>query len=339
MSVLDKNKLLASDLWLDQPDAEERIRTRLSAGELNEFQASKLKGFVRDGFLSFNIDLSKISETIENDVNRLWRERPTDLTFAYSGALESMADGREREHRKPRYRLGDLHSHSDAALELYLHPEIHNWVDLVLGWKSVAFQSLYFQFGSEQSLHRDPVYVVTNPPSHLVAIWIALEDIGPECGPLTYVPGSHKVPYYEFEPGRIAIQPGEDYLPAYDFTREECSGRSLEEVAFTGRRGDVFLWHGSLVHGGSAVEDPASTRRSFVIHFSTQGNYKVRGSTFTKKGSAGVETISRQTEKLLRRGDAVGFDNPVRGFRPSSDHPSSTSLVSKLKRRLLRLKG
>ena len=207
MPLLDEEKLLISDLWLDQPDAGERIEVKLHCGGITAQQAETLSKFVRDGYLTFHIHQDSVLDSLEEEINQLWRQRPVDLAFAYDGPLTSMAEADEEIHRKPGYRIADLHSHSLAAQTLYLEAEIRKWVDLVFDHRSVAFQSLYFQFGSQQSFHRDPVYVVTTPPSHLLAAWIALEDIGPGCGPLSYIPGSHKIPYFEFEEDRISLGP------------------------------------------------------------------------------------------------------------------------------------
>ena len=312
-SVVNRDGLLASDLWLDQPDALNRIDGRLSGGAITREQAARLKEFVTRGFLSFAIDRVDLADRIELDVNRLWRKRPADLAFAHTGPLTSLADARPDEHRKPGYRLADLHSHSSAALELYLAASIHSWVGLILDAQPLPFQSLYFQHGTQQSLHRDPVYVVIQPPAHLLAAWVALEDIGEDCGPLCYIPGSHKVPYYEFEPGRITLNPHEDYLPAHDFTLTECRKRGMAEKVFTCRKGDVFLWHGSLVHGGSVVKNPEATRRSFVIHFSTAAHYRMRESAFVTSTPEGKQVVERSTNETVARNGRLGMQSPLLG--------------------------
>jgi hypothetical protein len=43
---------------------------------------------------------------------------------------------------------------------------------------------------------------------------------------------------------------------------------------FTPNRGSALFWHGMLVHGGAPIEDPASTRKSFVIHYMPEGANK-----------------------------------------------------------------
>ena len=79
-------------------------------------------------------------------------------------------------------------------------------VELIYDQPAISFQSLYFEYGSQQALHRDPMFVVTDPPSHLLASWVALEDIAPDSGPLAYVPKSHRLPWFEFEPGHGGVR-------------------------------------------------------------------------------------------------------------------------------------
>ena len=42
----------------------------------------------------------------------------------------------------------------------------------------------------------------------MVGIWVALEDVDEECGPLVYYPGSHKLPIYLNEHvGHFSVDP------------------------------------------------------------------------------------------------------------------------------------
>jgi hypothetical protein len=36
------------------------------------------------------------------------------------------------------------------------------------------------------------------------------------------------------------------------------------------KKGDILIWHSALVHGGSLINDPNQTRKSFVCHYSTE---------------------------------------------------------------------
>ena len=60
--------------------------------------------------------------------------------------------------------------------------------------------SLTFSKGSMQALHQDTCVFHTWPFNALIGVWIALEDITVESGPLVYYPGSHREPLFsEFD--------------------------------------------------------------------------------------------------------------------------------------------
>lgn len=309
---------LDSDLWLDQTDAEAQIADRLARGSLTAEQADKLHAFARDGYLIFPLDLpSETLDAVVEGVDGLWRDRPADVAFACDTPARPMARADEARDRRTRYRIHDLHSHVDAARQLYLSPQIFEWVKLVLGDNAVAIQSLFFEFGSEQMLHRDPVVVPTGKPSHLLAAWIALEDISPDCGALVYVPGSHRLPYYAFAPGQHmfdhATMGEAEISAAFAFDDAQCREHGLEQKLLTAKKGEVLLWHASLRHGGAPVRNPALTRKSMVVHFSTLGSYDQRGITVFDDVDGEERPRVMDTDVVLRQGGCAGFDNPMRG--------------------------
>ncbi len=42
---------------------------------------------------------------------------------------------------------------------------------------------------------------------------------------------------------------------------------NYEKREFHARKGDVFVWHANLVHGGAPIINKALTRKSMVIHY------------------------------------------------------------------------
>src|SRR5215472_14623313 len=162
-------------IWLDAPDAPERIAARARAGELTAEEAADLAKFAADGYLILRVDVSaEDAAAIDRDVDALWSARPRDVAFAYDSPPRRFSEAVATEHRRPRYRIHELHSASAAAMRLYLEPRIHRYASLILGETAVATQSLYFEFGSQQALHRDSVVVPTPQFGRLVAAWIAL---------------------------------------------------------------------------------------------------------------------------------------------------------------------
>lgn len=330
---LTASGLLASDLWLDQPDALRRIAADRKRGKLSPEEADKLAQFAEQGYLTFPLDVEpQVYEDVEAAVAALWRDKPDHVAFAYQSVLKPFSYADEAAHRRPSYRIADLHAVSRGALALYLDRRVFDFVERVLGAPAVATQSLYFEYGSQQALHRDPVFVQTQPPSHLVAAWIALEDIDPRSGPLVYVPGSHRLPYYQLAAGEHRFdhkRHGEAEIRAMEeFDRREMRQANLAVAPFTPRRGEVLLWHHSLLHGGSTPEVPVLTRKSFVVHFSTRANYRRLKQTYLERVPAGEALGERakiaerprivETERLLERDGCAGFASPLAEARGRS---------------------
>jgi hypothetical protein len=198
---------------------------------------------------------------------------------------------------------------------LYLHPDLFRLVELILDAEAVSFQSLYFQWGSEQGLHRDPMFVVTKPVSHLVASWTALEDIGPDAGPLMYVPRSHRMPWFEFAPDSVnfAVKRPEQRQEWIQHRQRMIEDLGLEAKYFTCNRGDVFIWHSGLLHGGMRVNDEGSTRKSLATHYSTASHYTSRSAQMLVNEGGEWRRVTGRTDRLLTRGGNSGIDNPLRG--------------------------
>ncbi|MEO0991468.1 MAG: phytanoyl-CoA dioxygenase family protein, partial [Pseudomonadota bacterium] len=62
------------------------------------------------------------------------------------------------------------------------------------GRRAFPFQTLNFGMGTQQHYHSDSVHFSSVPERFMCGVWVALEDIGPDQGPLVYYPGSHKWP-------------------------------------------------------------------------------------------------------------------------------------------------
>jgi phytanoyl-CoA hydroxylase len=317
LSTLVENGQLRSDLWLDQPDAHDRIDARLAAGAISAADAESLHLFVDKGYMTTHIDLDRAAaEAFDAQVARLWDERPADLAISPPGpgGPRSFA-AYEGSDREVGYRIPDLHGYSDHAMDLYLHSEIFRCVELIFDQPAIAFQSLYFEFGSAQALHRDPMFVVTRPASHMAAAWIALEDITPDSGPLAYVPGSHRLPWFAFEEDSIVLVPRvpqEKRMEYAEFTRRNMTAAGFEPVPFTCKRGDVFIWHAGLVHGGSEIENPERTRKSFVIHYSTAANYTERTAGMQVREGGEMRGVRRRTDTIVTSAGGRGLDSPMK---------------------------
>ncbi|HEY8382467.1 MAG TPA: phytanoyl-CoA dioxygenase family protein [Microvirga sp.] len=317
--ILAADNTIASNVWIDRPDAPSMIEAKLKAREINEEEASILSRLWTDGYVVFPSGLpDSFFERTVAGADALWQQRNDDLLCADPG----LNNGRPMPQSmfpadqviRPGCRMLDAHSHLPEFLELTALPRLHRIVDLLLGEKCVATQSLYFKYGSTQNAHRDPWFVVTTPISTLFAAWIALEDIAEESGPLSYVPGSHRLPYLPLNTGDIifhdpaATQESKEAHMA-DLKRQ-LDEKGLKEERFLAKRGEILIWHGSLVHGGSPVTNPSKTRQSYVLHFDAVPNHH-RSAQTIKIGDNPPRVV--ETRDVLERNGSLYFGNPCAG--------------------------
>ena len=144
-------------------------------------------------------------------------------------------------------------------------------VAALLGHETSLFQSINFLTGSEQRTHSDSIHMSTFPLGGMAAAWVALEDITLGNGPLHYYPGSHKLPYYlnaDYANEGTTWLTGDKEYTEYEATiARKIAEAGIEKQLFLARKGDVFIWHANLMHGGEPHLDKAQTRRSMVFHY------------------------------------------------------------------------
>ncbi|HSH39490.1 MAG TPA: phytanoyl-CoA dioxygenase family protein [Chthoniobacterales bacterium] len=227
--------------------------------------------FERDGFLALRgyFSADEIDCAIAATNNAL-RTHAGEVVVDDLAINERTFLATARDPQNGRFKFNDLYLLLDELRALALAPELSLLLKRLLGGRTpVLCYSLTFEHGSGQPIHIDSLYMTPKTPSHLLATWIALEDVHPDAGPLVYYPGSHKIPLYRFEDGtHHARQEEMDAWTAY--ITGEMAQRGIASQTFIARKGDLFIWHSDLVHGGSHIGDPTKTRRSLVCHYLTE---------------------------------------------------------------------
>lgn len=144
-------------------------------------------------------------------------------------------------------------------------------LSFLLGKEVVPFQTINFITGSQQRAHSDSIHMTTYPLGYLIAVWVALEDTNENNGALFYYPGSHKLPYLlnaDFNDGETALLLGKkNYTDYEDVLQDIIEKNRFEKKEFYAKKGDVFIWHANLIHGGMPVTNTQLTRKSMVIHY------------------------------------------------------------------------
>ena len=186
-------------------------------------------------------------------------------------------------------RIGQLHQKEPGLLELAAAPRVLDFLRWALGDEPVVMGSLNFERGTQQEAHIDAIFFWPEPCWGMAGVWIALEDITSEAGPLFYIPGSHRWPFFHSDDvarGRPEVQrqrelarsegASPDAVDAAvgavgnawteDFLALERA-RAGRRVSVSLRAGDAVVWHSLLAHGGGPRADPTRSRRSVVFHY------------------------------------------------------------------------
>lgn len=218
-------------------------------------------------------------DAVRADYRALWdagRARVTvdDMNLDRRLRLRDVAADARRSHR---FKVNDLYLEQASVRHLALNDRLVPVLRRLLGEAPALCNSLSLEYGSEQPDHVDSLFMTPRTPTHLIAAWIALEDCVPGSGLLRYWPGSHALAPHVFSNGTRHYVPAE--MEAWgEATRAEVRERGLEAETFQARKGDVFIWNGQMLHGGSRIDDPSRTRRSIVFHYFSESDCRALGS-------------------------------------------------------------
>ena len=179
------------------------------------------------------------------------------------------------EHKKIKFTNGNKIMFAIHASPLLQHigndEQLKEILSVLLGGRAVLFQSINFLTGSEQATHSDSIHMTTYPLGGLLGVWIALEDITEENGPLHYYPESHKLPYYlnadYNNEGNAILLGNKSYADYEKMISQKIKERKLNKVKFFAKKGDLLIWHANLFHGGEPHLNKAKTRKSMVLHY------------------------------------------------------------------------
>lgn len=166
-------------------------------------------------------------------------------------------------------RVQDAWYRSAAVRRLATSAKLHRLLSLAWGRRSFAFQTINFKHGTEQPLHSDSIHFSSVPPRFMCGVWIALEDVTADSGPLSYFPGSHRLPILTMRGAGVneaIAHPDEYYLTYLPRLAEQVDAGGFPEKRLVIPKGWALVWAANLAHGGSEVASPQATRRSLVVH-------------------------------------------------------------------------
>jgi ectoine hydroxylase-related dioxygenase (phytanoyl-CoA dioxygenase family) len=268
--------------WFDQPDAMAKAE-RSPHGEL-------LTKWVRDGYVIVDdvVDPADIDAMVAT-LDGLWDAREPipylDLlglreergaayrNVGHAEVLTWDAERRRRVRAASDWRIHGFHYVNAAARRIFWGEKLRRTADLLFGRRSRPIAAINFMAGSQQDLHQDMAVFHIWPQNWLMGAWIACEDIAPGSGPLVFCPGSHRAPFFPgfSEYPQTNLRTTDESTAAAYQRWVDGHGARFERREFLGRKGQVLFWHGMLIHGGAAIAQAGTSRKSMVIHYSVRG--------------------------------------------------------------------
>ncbi|MCS6904358.1 MAG: phytanoyl-CoA dioxygenase family protein [Bacteroidia bacterium] len=239
--------------WLDSPTALQQLYLSSYYQSLDVELQQQLKQWVEEGYLVLRqyFEVEIIAKALKEVETLLTQKK---IKYNYTGK-----------------KIMDAHLKSSALNNILHYPPLIELLSFILGKPVWLFQSIFFTHGSEQKPHSDFIHMSTEPKGYLIAIWVALEDVQPEAGPLCYYPKSHRLPYImndAFETGNNWWRIGAKSYARYEEKIQQIIAEyELTPSVFCAQRGDVLIWHANLLHAGAPIQNSALTRKSLVGHY------------------------------------------------------------------------
>lgn len=255
VSSKDFKHLDAPKNKFDVLDTKDHLEQEAGFDQLPDKWQEALKGWSANGYAVLENFLNdKEAEAINTEIEEMISNK--EVKFRYNGKKIMFAFHRSKLIR-----------------DLATGDRLCGILNMLMGKKVALFQSINFLKASEQKTHSDSIHMTTFPLGNLIAVWIALEDIGEDQGPLHYYPKSHTLPYLmnsDFDnEGSSLFLGNKTYLDYEDRIHQLVSKNNLKKQSFHAKKGDLFIWHANLLHGGNPMNNKDLTRKSMVLHYYT----------------------------------------------------------------------
>jgi hypothetical protein len=202
---------------------------------------------------------------------------PRDLVAEVRREIDTLF---EDEFNRRAGKVQDAWEIQRATREIATGAPLRDILRYFYGRRPIPHQTLSYLQGSGLRLHTDSWHAGTMPPGFVCSAWTAIDEAEADNGPLFCYPGSHHLD--ELTPRDVAsdfdrldvcaqvLEPL-DKGPYQDLQQARMQDGGYERHEFHVHPGDVVLFAGNLLHGGSPIANPEKTRRSIVTQFVFDG--------------------------------------------------------------------
>jgi len=228
-------------------------------------------------------------------------------------------------------RIQDAWKFDEDVRAIAANQAVMDLLSKLYGRTVFPFQTLNFPVGSQQDAHTDIVHFSSLPERFMCGVWLAMEDVGVDAGPLFYYPGSHRWPIMNNALiGRRGV--GADLPSAQDpfapAWQALCAAHGAEPAHFLPRKGQALIWSANLLHGGSLQTDTRLTRWSQVTHYYFEDCiYYTPAFSDEQLGQLQLRDIRAISDGLQRPNRYQGQDiAPSQSARPRPSRPQAAVL-------------
>jgi hypothetical protein len=153
---------------------------------------------------------------------------------------------------------------------LAVAPNALAFLEELYGRRPLPFQTINFRRGTQQAAHSDALHFSTVPAGFMAGVWVALEDMDMDNGPLVFYPGSHRLPEVTME--ELGVEASRrEYKQYEEWVQRLLEREGLEPRYGTIAKGQALVWAANLLHGGSPQRDKERSRHSQVTHYFFEG--------------------------------------------------------------------
>jgi Phytanoyl-CoA dioxygenase (PhyH) len=167
-------------------------------------------------------------------------------------------------------RVQDAWRVRDGVRALATAPKVLDLLEGLFGRKPLPFQTLNFLKGTQQAPHSDALHFSTKPEGFMAGVWVALEDMDMDNGPLVFYPGSHRLPEVTMEELGFEAKKKE-YSHYEEYVQKLIEREGFESRYGTIAKGQAIVWASNLLHGGSHQNVRERSRHSQVTHYFFEG--------------------------------------------------------------------
>lgn len=242
--------------WIESPF----FQKELEAANLSDADKAFVRDFATNGYVIFDPGIdTAVFDAVIKDLGERFKENQAKHGSNHHGA----------------HRIQDAWQFNENVKAIATHKPILDKLELLYRRRPIPFQTLNFDVGTQQRTHSDMIHFSSIPERFMCGVWIALEDVTEENGPLHYYPGSHKLPFYNMtdigvkaSEGKKAANMYMDYSDYYEeFIEQVAINQGLKKEKLLIKKGQGLIWAANLLHGGEPILRPGATRYSQVSHY------------------------------------------------------------------------